>query len=76
VFILIKVQKTNPTYLLEDYYLLEKLLSLEEYELHHAANPDVYLIEKVLRKKGDEVYVKWPGFDNSHNSWIYKNNVL
>ncbi|KYQ47695.1 hypothetical protein ALC60_13272 [Trachymyrmex zeteki] len=29
---------------------------------------DMYLVEKVLRKKGKEVYVKWLGFDNSHNS--------
>ncbi|KAG5323711.1 SETMR methyltransferase, partial [Pseudoatta argentina] len=39
---------------------------IKVYELH----PDVYLIEKVLRKKRDKVYVKWLGFNNSHNSWI------
>jgi len=39
-----------------------------EYELHHAANSDVYLVEKVLHKERDEVYVKWMRFDNSPNS--------
>ena len=37
--------------------------------------PDIYLVEKVLRKKGDKVYVKWLCFDSSHNSWIPKKNV-
>ncbi|KYN22288.1 hypothetical protein ALC57_05324 [Trachymyrmex cornetzi] len=37
---------------------------------------DVYLVEKVLRRKGDEVYVKWLGFDAPHNSWIHKNNII
>ncbi|XP_036149099.1 uncharacterized protein LOC118647764 [Monomorium pharaonis] len=26
--------------------------------------------------KGDEVYVKWLGFDGAHNSWIHKSNVI
>ncbi|XP_020294040.1 uncharacterized protein LOC109859845 [Pseudomyrmex gracilis] len=47
-----------------------------EYELHCVAHPDVYLVEKVLRKKGDKVYVKWLGLDKSYNSWINKTNVL
>ncbi|XP_018050141.1 PREDICTED: uncharacterized protein LOC108688409 [Atta colombica] len=47
-----------------------------EHELHRATHPDVYLVEKVLRWKGDKVYVKWLGFDGSHNSWIHKNNVI
>ncbi|KYN22391.1 hypothetical protein ALC57_05203, partial [Trachymyrmex cornetzi] len=48
-----------------------------EHELHHATHLDVYLVEKVLCRKGDKVYVKWLGFDGSHNSWIHeKNNVI
>ena len=27
-------------------------------------------IEKVRKKKGDKLYVKWKGYDNSFNSWI------
>ncbi|XP_011707943.1 PREDICTED: uncharacterized protein LOC105462790 [Wasmannia auropunctata] len=77
VFKIIKVQKTNPaTYLLEDYRGKPVTGGFYEYELHRVANPNVYLVEKVLRKRGDDVYVKWLGFDNSHNSWIHKDNVL
>ncbi|XP_050456453.1 uncharacterized protein LOC126854103 [Cataglyphis hispanica] len=46
------------------------------YELRRANYPDVYLVEKELRRKGDKVYVKWLGFDGSHNSWIHKDNVI
>ena len=37
-----------------------------------------FRIEKVIKKKGDKLYVKWKGYDNSFNSWINKsmNNEL
>ncbi|KYN28550.1 hypothetical protein ALC57_02029 [Trachymyrmex cornetzi] len=77
VFTIIKVQRTNPvTYLLEDYCGKSVAGAFYEHELHRATHPDVYLVEKVLRRKGDKVYVKWLGFDGSHNSWIHKNNVI
>ncbi|XP_011171644.1 uncharacterized protein LOC105204286 [Solenopsis invicta] len=77
VFKIAKVQITNPvTYLLKDYKGKPVAGGFYEYELHRATHPDVYLVEKVLRKRGDEVYVKWPGFDNSHNLWIHKDSVL
>ena len=28
--------------------------------------------EKVIRKKGNKLYVKWKGYDNSFNNWIDK----
>jgi len=77
VFKIIKVQKTNPvTYLLEDSCGKPIAGGFYEYELQRVANPDVYLVEKMLRKRRNEVYMKWLGFDNSRNSWIHKNNVL
>lgn len=77
VFRIAKVQQTNPvTYLLKDYRGEPIAGGFYEHELLRVANPDVYLVEKVLRKKGDEVYVKWLGFDKSHNSWIKKSSVL
>ena len=27
-------------------------------------------IEKVTKRKGDKIYVKWKDYDNSFNSWI------
>ena len=34
-----------------------------------------FRIEKVLKKKGDKLYVKWKGFDNFFNSWIDKKDM-
>ena len=34
-----------------------------------------YIIEKILKTKGNKVYVKWRGYSNNFNSWIDKNNV-
>ena len=35
-------------------------------------NQEVFRIEKVIKRKGDKLYVKWKGYDNSFNSWIDK----
>ena len=29
-------------------------------------------VEKVIKRKDDQLYVKWKGYDNSFNSWIDK----
>ncbi|XP_011859456.1 PREDICTED: uncharacterized protein LOC105556950 [Vollenhovia emeryi] len=77
VFRIAKVQLTNPvTYLLKDYRGEPIAGGFYEHELSRVANPDVYLVEKVLRRKGNETYVKWLGMDNSHNSWIHKTGIL
>ena len=31
-----------------------------------------FRIEKVIKQKGDKIYVKWKGYDNSFSSWIDK----
>ena len=35
-----------------------------------------FRIEKVLKRKGDKLYVKWKGYDNSFNSWIDKQELI
>lgn len=77
VFRVKKVQHTSPvTYLLEDYRGEPIAGGFYERELLRVKRPDVYLVEKVLRRRGDEVFVKWLGMDSSHNSWIKKDVVL
>ena len=39
-------------------------------------NQKEFRIEKVIKKKGGKVYVKWKSYDNSFNSWIDKNDVI
>ena len=37
--------------------------------------PDIYLVEKIIKKHGDKIYVKWLGFDKCHNSWIKESDL-
>ena len=34
------------------------------------ANQKEFRIGKVIKRKGDKLYVKWKGNDSSFNSWI------
>lgn len=77
IFIIKKVNFTNPTtYLLEDENNQDIQGSFYSEELQKVKYPDVYLVEKILRRKGSKVFVKWLGMDNRHNSWINKNNIV
>ena len=33
-------------------------------------------LKKVLKKKGEKLYVKWKGYDKSFNSWIDKKDLV
>ncbi|XP_011062614.1 PREDICTED: uncharacterized protein LOC105150926 [Acromyrmex echinatior] len=77
ILTIVKVQRNNPvTYLLEDYREKSICWSVLRVRVASRYSSDVYLVEKVLRRKGNKVYVKWLGFDGLHNSWIHKNNVI
>ena len=39
-------------------------------------NQKKFRIEKVLKRKGDKLYVKWKGYDNRFNSWIDKKDLI
>lgn len=69
IFEVIKVQPTNPrTYLIRDKQGETIQGGFYEQELAKVKHDNIYLIEKVLRKKGNQLYVKWLGF--SKPSWI------
>lgn len=77
IFKIIKIQNTNPiTYLLEDMKKQSILGAFYAQELQKTKFPDIYLIEKVLKKSKNQVYVKWLGLPTCENSWIRLSNVL
>ena len=39
-------------------------------------NQQEFRIEKVIKRKGDKLYVKWKGYDNSFNSRIDKKDLV
>jgi hypothetical protein len=76
IFKIACVQRTQPlTYLLNDYQNKKIEGAFYEQELQKVKNPNVYLIEKIIRKRGDKLFVKWLGFDSTHNSWISADDI-
>lgn len=76
VFTIKEIKLTNPiTYHLEDQggEIIKGGFYKEELQL--ARHPDIYLVEKVLRKKGNKLFVKWLGFGSEHNSWISRSDI-
>ena len=39
-------------------------------------NQEEFRIEKVIKRKGVKIYVKWKEYDNSFNSWIYEKDLI
>ena len=39
-------------------------------------NQKEFRSEKVIKRKGDKLYVKWKGYDNSLNVWIDKKDLV
>lgn len=77
VFKIHAVKPTDPvTYILRD--STGELLKggFYEPELSKSKTGDVYLVEKVLRRKGDKVLVRWLGFDGKDDTWVDKSNIL
>lgn len=76
VFTISKVLKTSPvTYILKDHFQEELKGSFYEQELQKTRVPDLFLVEKVIkRRKGKggklEHFVKWHGLDSKFNSWV------
>ena len=76
VFVIKKVKNTVPwTYVINDLNGEEIIGTFYEKELQKT-NQQEFRIEKVIKKKGDKLYVKWKGYDNSFNSWIDKKDLV
>ena len=63
------------TYFINDLNGDEIIGTFYEKELQKT-NQQEFRIEKVIKKKGDKLYVKWKGYDNSFNSWIDKKDIV
>ena len=71
-----KVKNTVPwTYVINDLNGEEIVGTCYEKELQDISQEE-FRIEKIVKKKGDNLYIKWKGYDNSFNSWIDKKNIL
>ena len=76
VFVINKIKNTVLwTYIINDLNGEEIIGTFYEKELQKT-NQKEFRIEKVYRKKGDKLYVKWKGYDNSFNSWIDQKDLV
>ena len=76
VFFIKKVKNTVPwTYVINDLNGEEIIGTFYEKELQKT-NQEEFRIEKVIKRKGNKIYVKWKGHNNSFNSRIDKASLV
>ena len=76
VFVVSKIKNTVPwTYVISDLNGEPITGTFDEKELEKT-NQKKFRIEKIIKGKGDKLYVKWEGYDNSFNSWINKKDLV
>jgi len=76
VFTIYKILNTDPiTYKLKDEKKKIILGCFYEQEIKKTKFPHIFIIERILKRRGNTIFVKWLGFDNKNNSWINKNNI-
>ena len=76
IFVIKKIKNiVTWTYVTDDLNGEEITGTIYEKELQKTDQQE-FRIEKVIKKKGDKLYVKWKGYDNSFNSWIGKKDLV
>ena len=74
--LLVKLKKAVPWTYVISYFNGEEINgSVHEIELQRI-NREKFRIEKVLKRKGDKLYVKWKRYDGRFNSWINKKDLI
>ena len=77
LFKIYKINKSNViTYKLKDMNdeVIQGIFYEKELQLTKNTSNE-YIIEKILKTKGNQMYVKWRGYSNKFNSLIDKNSV-
>ena len=76
VFVIKIVKNTVPwTYIINNLNGEEIIGTFHEKELQKT-NQQEFRIEKIIKKKGDKLYVKWKGYDSLFNNWIDKKRLI
>ncbi|KAJ8910337.1 hypothetical protein NQ315_004536 [Exocentrus adspersus] len=47
-----------------------------ESELQRSKHQDVSLVEKILKRKGNKLFIKWLGLPSNQNSWIKASDIV
>ena len=71
-----KIKNKVPlTYVISDLNSKEIVGSFYEKE-QQKTNQKEFRIEKMIKRKGNKLYVKWKKYNDSFNSWIDKKDIL
>ena len=76
IFVIKEIKNTVPwTYVINDLNGEEIIGAFYENELQKT-NQEEFRIEKVIKRKGDKIYVKWKGYEDLFNSWVDKKDIV
>ena len=76
VFVIKKVKNTLPwAYVISDLNG-EKIVEIFYKTEQQKTNQRDFRVGKVIKRKGDKLYVKWKGYNSSFNSWIDKKDII
>ena len=77
LFRIYKINKSNViTYQIKD--MNDEIIRGQFYEKELQLSKNTtgeYIIEKILKTKGNQMYVKWRGYSNNFNSWVNKYDI-
>ena len=63
------------TYVINDLHGEETVWKFYEKELEKN-NQEELRIEKIIKRKGNKLHVKWKGYDNAFNSWVDEKDIV
>ena len=76
IFVTKKIKNEVPwTYVIIDLNGEQIIGAFYKKELRRT-NQKEFIIEKVIKKKGNKLYVTWKRYDDSFNNWIDKKDLL
>ena len=76
LFVTKKIKNAVPWTYIINYLNSEEIVgSFYEKELQKI-NQKEFRIEKLIKRKGNKLYFKWKGYNNSFNSWIDKKDLI
>ena len=76
VYVIKEIENTvSRTYVINDLNGEEIIGTFYKKELQKTSQEE-FRIEKLVKRKGDELYVKWKGYDSRFNTWINKKDLV
>lgn len=68
---------TDPiTYLISNYRNDDIKGCVYAEELQRVMQPNVYLVETIIKRKKGKAYIKWLGFGPEHDKWVPEKDII